>query len=176
MQKAQKLTQKQLDAALVLSRQVGKLAVLHKAKAAIQRRVARLERQIVALEAEIMASAAIRREQLETLLSQHSGASVDAAVRLGNPEQAKQRHKPSEKQAFLLECLRRHQKLHPADEAVRLEWLRREFEERFTLRPISNTTIYFASIIEKSWYLPTTNTRNRAIDLKKASRGLSTRT
>lgn len=176
MSKTQKLTQKQLDAALGLSRQVGKLALLNKAKAAIQRRVARLDRQIVALEAEIMESAAIRPEQLETLLSQHSGASVDAAVRLRKSEQAKQRHTPSEKRAFLLECLRRHQKLHPADQAVRLEWLRREFEERFTLRPISNTTIYFASIIEKAWYLPTTNTRNRAIDLKKAVRGLSTRT
>jgi len=176
MDKPSKLTQKQLEAAVGLSRQIGRLALLRKARVTMQRRVARIDRQIGALESEISSLTAIRPEQMEVLVSQYSGGSVDGVAQLGRQEKAKQRHTPREKQAFLLECLRRHQKLHPADQAVRLEWLRREFEERFTLRPISNTTIYFASIIDKSWYSPKTNTRNRALDLKKAMRGLSTRT
>lgn len=167
-----KLTEKQLKAALGLSRQIERLALLHRARSVIQRRLATLDRQISALEGQFSASAAIRPEQMKLLLSQHSGSQSDT-VRLAGRERAKQRHTPAEKQAFLLECLRRHQRLHPADQAVRLEWLRKEFEERFTLRPISNTTIYFTGIIEKSWYVPRTNTRNRAIDLKKAMRGLS---
>ena len=173
MQKPMKLTEKQQKAALGLSKQLGRLALLRRAKAALQRRLARLDRQIAAIEAEITASAAIRPEHLELLLSQYSGATADSAIRLGSQEKAKQRHTPEEKRAFLLECLRRHQRLHPADQAVRLEWIRKDFEERFTLRPISNTTIYFTGIIEKAWYAPRTNTRNRAIDLKKAIRGLS---
>jgi len=173
MPKTIKPTEKQQGAALGLSKQLGRLALLRRAKAALQRRLARLDRQIAAIEAEITASAAIRPEHLELLLSQYSGATADSAIRLGSQGKAKQRHTPEEKRAFLLECLRRHQRLHPADQTVRLEWIRKDFEERFTLRPISNTTIYFTRIIEKTWYAPRTNTRNRAIDLKKAMRGLS---
>lgn len=171
-----KLTEKQLKAALGLSKQIGRLALLHRARAVIQKRLAKLGRQIAVLEGEISASAAIRPEQMELLLSQYSGGQSDTAVRLGSREKAKQRHTPEEKRGFLLDCLRRYQRLHPADQAVRLEWLRKEFEERFTLRPISNTTIYFAGILEKPWYLTRTNTRNRAIDLKKAMKGLTAST
>ena len=148
MQKPQKLTGKQVEAAIGLSRRVGRLALLHKAKAAMQRRLARLERQIAALEVAISSSAAIRPEQLNLLLSQYSGGQMDSATGLSRQEKAKQRHTPDEKRSFLLECLRRHQKLHPSDQTVRLEWMRKEFEERFTLRPITNTTLYFAGIIK----------------------------
>jgi hypothetical protein len=169
-----KLTEKQLKTALSLQSQIGKLASLKRKKAVLQRRKEGVEKQIAALEAEILASAAIRPEQMDLLLSQCKGANVGVAF--GGQKDAKQRHSPKEKRAFLLECLRRHQRLHPSDQAVRLEWIRREFVDRFTHRPISNTTIYFTGIIEKSWYLPRTNTRNRAIDLKKSMRGLSTPT
>ena len=172
MKKPAKLTEKQLKTALNLQPQISRLAFLNRAKAVVQKRQERIDKQIAALEAEILASAAVRPEQMRLLLSQYKGASVDVAF--GGDENAKQRHSPKEKRAFLLECLRRHQRFHPADQAVRLEWIRKEFVERFTHRPISNTTIYFAGIIEKSWYLPRTNTRNRAIDLKRAMRGLST--
>lgn len=174
MLKPAKLTEKQLKTALSLQSQIGKLASLKRKKAVLQRRKEGVEKQIAALEAEILASAAIRPEQMGLLLSQCKGANVGVAF--GGQRDAKQRHSPEEKRVFLLECLRRHQRLHPSDQAVRLEWIRREFVDRFTHRPISNTTIYFTGIIEKSWYLPRTNTRNRAIDLKKAMRGLSTPT
>lgn len=174
MPKPTKLTEKHLKTALGLQSQVARLAALKRAKAVVQRRQQRIDKQIAALEAEIRASAAIDPKQMSSLISQCKGANVEVA--LGGQEDAKQRHSPKEKRAFLLECLRRHQKLHPADQAVRLEWIRREFVERFTHRPISNTTIYFTGIIDKSWYLPRTNTRNRAIDLKRAMRGLSTPT
>jgi len=174
MPKPTKLTAKQQTAALALPTQVTRLAALHRARAVIQRRQARLDKQIAALEAEISASAAIRPEQITSLISQHMSSPINA-VR-GSHEGGKQRHSPAEKRAFLLECLRRHQRLHPADQTVRLEWIRREFVERFTLREISNTTIYFTGIIEKNWYSPHTNTRNRALDLRKALRGLSVKT
>ncbi|NDE17092.1 hypothetical protein EBZ80_19400, partial [bacterium] len=70
MQKPTKLTEKQQKAALGLSKQLGRLALLRRAKTAFQRRLARLDRQIAALEAEITASAAIRPEHLELLLCQ----------------------------------------------------------------------------------------------------------
>jgi len=174
MPKPTKLTEKHLKTALGLQSQIGRLAALNRAKAVVQKRKEIIDKQITALEAEILASAAISPKQMSSLFLQYKGANVEVA--LGGHEDAKQRHSPKEKRAFLLECLRRHQKLHPADQAVRLEWIRREFVERFTHRPISNTTIYFTGIIDKSWYLPRSNTRNRAIDLKRAMRGLSTPT
>ena len=174
MKKPAKLTEEQLKTALNLQSQIGRLASLNRAKAIVQRRQERLHKQIAGLEAEILASAAIRPEQMSLLLTQYKGGNVDVDLR--GQEDAKRRHSPKEKRGFLLECLRRHQKLHPADQTIRLEWIRKEFVERFTHRPISNTTIYFNGIIEKSWYLPRTNTRNRASDLKKAMRGLLTLT
>jgi hypothetical protein len=176
MPKPSRLTEKQVETAIGLSRTVGRLALLHKAKVAIQRRLTRLERQIAALETAISTTASIQPEQLNSLLSQYSGGQMDAAAALSRQEKAKQRHTPDEKRAFLLESLRRHQKLHPSDQTVRLEWIRKEFEERFTLRPITNTTIYFAGIIKKTWYSPRTNTRNRSIEMQKAMQGLSVRT
>ncbi len=167
------MSAKQQKAALGLSQQIGRLALLHRAKVVIQRRLARLDRQAAALEAEIAGSAAIRPEQLALLLSRYGVGDTDAAGRARGRDKSKLRHKPDEKRAFLLDCLRRHQKLHAADKTVRLEWIRKEFEERFTRRPISNTTIYFAAIIDKAWYVARTNTRNRAIDLTKALRGLT---
>ena len=175
MQKPQKLTEKQVKAAIGLSRQIGRLSLLHKAKAAMQQRMTRLERQIAALEVAISSSAVIRPEQLNVLLSQYSEGQ-DSVSGLSRQEKAKQRHTPDEKRLFLLECLHRHQKIHPSDQTVRLEWIRKEFEGRFALRPITNTTLYFAGIIKKSWYSPRTNTRNRSIELQKAMQGLTMRT
>lgn len=83
------------------------------------------------------------------------------------------RHTPAVKRAFLLDAIRRYQRLHPSDLQIRLDWLKREFEERLANRPISNTTIYFAGVIDQDWCCADTHTRNRSVEIAKALAGLS---